>query len=549
MNKTIYVLILLLGFGIYSVNSQSLTTSNLPILKVNTQGKSIVDEPKILSTLELIHKGNGLLNSINDPANIYKGFAGIELRGSTSKDFFPKKPYGFETWKDSLGNDQKVSLLGMPAEADWVLNASYNDKTFMRDVLTYDLVNKMGRYATRTRYCEMVLNNDYQGLYILMEKIKRDKNRVDISSLKTTDNTGEDVTGGYILKIDKTSGSPSKNWTNNTNTPFGNYKTFFQVEYPKITDITQLQFEYIQKYVNDFEAALLSPDFQSPQAKWREMCDLDTFIDYFLITEFVKNVDGYRLSTFFYKEKSSKGGKLKMGPAWDYNLAFGNADYYDGYKSTGWQYKINDIALPKGDTYPAPFWWQQLAQDSIFKTKTVKRWEVLRKTTFNPDNINKWIDSTATVLEPAMKRNFNKWPSVLGKYVWPNYYVGSTYQDEVNWIKEWIRTRTLWLDSQFQTFALTLSNEDFLEKEKPIKVFPNPVESETTLEYQVFKKGNVSIILHDMNGKIIRTLVEEFQNTDAYQIPLNLGNLSTGSYILNYQLDGIPIERVKLFKK
>lgn len=548
MNKTIYILILLLGFGIYPVNSQSLTTSNLPILKVNTQGKSIVDEPKILSTLELIHKGNGLLNNINDPANIYKGFVGIELRGSSSKDLFPKKPYGFETWKDSLGNDQKVSLLDMPAEADWVLNATYNDKTLMRDVLTYDLVNKMGRYATRTRYCEMVLNNDYQGLYILMEKIKRDKNRVDISSLKTTDNTGEDVTGGYIIKIDKTSGSPSKNWTNNTNTPFGNYKTFFQVEYPKITDITQPQFEYIQKYVNDFEVALLSPDFQSPQAKWREMCDLDTFIDYFLITEFVKNVDGYRLSTFFYKEKSSKGGKLKMGPAWDYNLAFGNADYYDGYKSTGWQYKINDIALPKGDIYPAPFWWQQLAQDSIFKTKTVKRWEVLRKTTFNPDNINKWIDSTATVLEPAMKRNFTKW-SVLGKYTWPNYYVGSTYQDETNWMKEWIRTRTLWLDSQFQTFALTLGNEVFLEKEKPIKVFPNPVESETTLEYQVFKKGNVSIILHDINGKAIKTLVDEFQNTDTYQIPLNLGNLNTGSYIINYQLDGIPIERIKLFKK
>ncbi len=549
MNKTISVLILLLGFGIYSVNSQNLTSSNLPILKINTQGKSIVDEPKILSTLELIHKGNGQLNYISDLANIYKGFIGIELRGSSSKDLFPKKPYGFETWKDSLGNDQKVSLLGMPSEADWVLNATYNDKTLMRDVLTYDLVNKMGRYATRTRYCEMILNNDYQGIYILMEKIKRDKNRVDISSLKTTDNTGEDVTGGYIIKIDKTSGSPSKNWTHSISTPFGNYKTFFQVEYPKISDITQPQFEYIQKYVNDFEVALLSPDFQSPQAKWREMCDLDTFIDYFLITEFVKNVDGYRLSAFFYKEKSSKGGKLKMGPAWDYNLAFGNADYYDGYKSTGWQYKINDIALPQGDTYPAPFWWQQLARDSIFKTKTVKRWEVLRKTTFNPDNINKWIDSTAAVLEPAMKRNFDKWPNVLGKYVWPNYYVGSTYQNETSWLKEWIRTRTLWLDSQFQTFALTLGNEALYEKEKPIKVFPNPVESETTLKYQVLKKGNVSIVLHDINGKVVKTVVEEFQNADTFQIPLNLSYLSAGSYILNYQLDGIPIERIKLFKR
>lgn len=549
MNKTIYVLILLLGFGIYSANSQTLTTSNLPILKVNTQGKTIVDEPKILSTLELIHKGNGLLNSINDPANIYKGYAGIELRGSSSKDLFPKKPYGFETWKDSLGNDQKVSLLGMPAEADWVLNAIYNDKTFLRDVLTYDLVNKMGRYATRTRYVEMLLNNDYQGLYILMEKIKKDKNRVDISSLKTTDNTGEDVTGGYILKIDKTSGSPSKSWTNATTTPFGNFKTFFQVEYPKITDITQPQFDYIQKYVNDFEAALLMPDFQSPQARWREMCDLDTFVDYFLITEFVKNVDGYRLSTYFYKEKSTKGGKLKMGPAWDYNLAFGNADYYDGYKSTGWQYKINDIALPKGDTYPSPFWWQQLAQDSIFKTKTVKRWEMLRKTTFNTENINKWIDSTTATLQPAMQRNFIKWPNVLGKYVWPNYYVGSTYQDEVNWMKEWIRTRTLWLDSQFQEFALTLGNEQILEQNKPLKLFPNPVENETKVEYKVFKKGNVSINLYDLNGKLIKVLVDEIQNTDTYQLSLSLENQATGTYIINYHIDNIPIDRIKVLKK
>ncbi len=549
MNKSICVLSILLSFSFYSGNSQILTTSNLPILKVNTKGRNIVDEPKILATMQLIHNDKGGQNNVNDIPNVYNGLIGIELRGSSSQDLFPKKPYGFETWADTTGKSRKISFLNFPEESDWVLNATYNDKTLMRDVLTYDLVNKMGRYATRTRYCEMLVNNDYQGLYILMEKIKRDKNRVDISSLKITDNTGDDVTGGYILKLDKTSGSPSKNWTNNTTTPFGNYKTFFQVEYPKYADISQPQFDYIQKYVNDFEAALLAPDFKSPQAKWREMCDLDTFIDYFLITEFVKNVDGYRLSTFFYKEKITKGGKLKMGPAWDYNLAFGNADYYDGYKSTGWQYKVNEIALPKGDIYPAPFWWQQLAQDSIFKTKTVKRWEALRKTTFNTENINKWIDSTASGLEPAMKRNFNKWPNVLGKYVWPNYYVGSTYQDEVNWLKEWIRIRTMWLDTQFQTFALTLGNENMAEREQPIRVFPNPIESQTTIDYQVFKKGNVSIILYDINGKTIKTLVDEIQTSNTYQLSVSLENLSAGTYILNYLIDGIPVERVKLLKK
>lgn len=549
MNKNIFSLSIVLVLSSWVSFGQSLTTSNLPILKINTQGKTIPDEPKVLANMELIHNGNGNTNNINDPANIYNGLAGIELRGSTSKDFFPKKPYGLETWADESGKSAKISPLGLPEESDWVLNTSYNDKTFLRDVLTYDLVNKMGHYATRTRYCEMILNNNYEGLYILMEKIKKDKNRVDISTLKATDNSGDDVTGGYILKIDKTSGAPSKNWTNTNVTPFGNSKTFFQVEYPKFADITTQQFEYIKNYINAFETALLASDFDSPVAKWREMCDIDTFVDYFLITEFVKNVDGYRLSTYFYKEKNTKGGKIKMGPAWDYNLAFGNADYYDGYKTSGWQYKINDIAIPQGDVFPAPFWWQRLAQDSEFRAKAANRWVELRKSVFKTENINTWIDSTALNLQPALKRNFSRWPNVMGKYVWPNYYVGSTYQNEVDWLKDWISTRTSWLDSQFSEFNLTLANEPLAQKETPIKVLKNPIESDSKVEYQVFKKGKVKLSLYDLNGNVIQSLVDEIQNTDIYLLPLNAENLSKGMYILDYQLDGMPIERVKLIKQ
>ena len=549
MNKNISNFVIALLLSTSFCFGQSLTSSNLPILKINTNGNAIPDEPKILANIEFIHNGNGRLNNVNDPANVYKGLAGIEQRGSSSRELFPKKPYGLETWADVSGKSLKISPLGLPEESDWVLNASYNDKTFLRDVLTYDLVNKMGRYATRTRYCEVVLNNNYEGLYILMEKIKKDKNRVDISTLKSTDNTGDDVTGGYIIKIDKITGGYSRDWVSPNNTPFGNYNTYYQIEYPKASEITEQQFSYIKNHVTDFEKALLAPDFDSPVAKWREMCDIDTFVDYFLITEFVKNVDGYRLSAYFYKEKNTKGGKIKMGPAWDYNLAFGNADYYDGYKTSGWQYKINDIAIPQGDVFPAPFWWQRLAQDSEFKAKAANRWIALRKTIFKTENINSWIDSAAAPLQDALKRNFSRWPDVMGKYVWPNYYVGSTYQNEVDFLKDWIRTRTSWLDSQFSEFGLTLANEPFQSKETPLKVLKNPIENDSKIEYQVFKKGKVTLSLYDLNGKVVQLLVDEIQSTDTYLLPINADNLSKGTYILDYQLDGIPVERAKLIKQ
>jgi hypothetical protein len=548
--KSIFIFSFLFIITLSFVNGQSFTSSNLPILKVNTNGKSIVNEPKILADMELIYNGIGKINTLTDKPNAYLGKMGIEFRGSTSQQLFPKKPYGIELWVDSTEKTRKVALLGMPEESDWVLNATYNDKTLMRDVLAYDLANRMGRYATRTRYCEMVINNNYEGIYILMEKIKKDKNRVDISTLKLTDNAGDDVTGGYILKIDKTEGSKSKTW-NTTLTVLGqNYTIPIQVDYPKATDITDAQFNYIKKYVTDFETSLKGTDYLNNKALWRDMIDLDSFVDYFLITEFTKNVDGYRLSTYFYKDKDSKGGKLKMGPAWDYNLSFGNADYLDGYKPTGWQFKVNDLAIPAKDTYfLSPNWWERLAVDSTFRYKASKRWEVLRKTAFNPDRISSWMDSTANTLQEPRVRNFSRWTGVLGKYVWPNYYVGATYQDETTWMKNWIRQRTEWLDTQLKIFGLPLANEEDITNKSPLRVFPNPTESETTIEYDVLKKGRVKINLYDLTGKLIKTVLDEDKNIKTYQVKLNYEGLSSGMYLVDYQIDDVPVERLKVIKK
>lgn len=543
--QTMKKLFLLTFIGIlchHFVIAQTLDQSNLPILKITTKnGATIPDEPKILGTLQLINNGNGRVNTPNDTPTGYDGYLGIELRGSTSKDFFPKKPYGFELWADTTGKSQKIAFLGMPEESDWVLNASYNDKTFMRDALTYDISNRMGRYSTRTRYCEITLNGRYDGLYLVMEKIKRDKNRVNISSIKTTDSTGDALTGGYILKIDKVNGSPAWSWKNTIGTP----SVLFQVEYPKYADLTSKQLTYIKGWMTTFEKELYANTALDKDAAWRNMIDMDSFIDYFILTELTKNIDGYRLSTYFYKDKDSKDARLKMGPAWDYNLAYGNADYYEGYKTTGWQYQINALASPTGDIYLSPFWWSKLVQDEDFRTKASTRWGELRKSILSTDRINQWVDSTATIIAPAVARNFKRWPGVLGTKVWPNYYVGTTFQDELNFMKDWIRSRCLWLDGQFQSKSLVLGTEAFFEPKQSLTIFPNPISSQSQVKYEVLLKGHVEINLYDLSGKKVHEVVNENQSVGEYQAPFNK-LLPQGIYILDYRIGGIPVDRIKV---
>ena len=174
------------------------SSSNLPIIIIKTNNTGIPDEPKVPATMQIIDNGPGNMNHIDDEPNDYNGQIGIELRGQTSQ-FFPKKPYGFETW-DDLGQDQNVSILGMPKENDWVFHNPFSDKSLIRNAISYSIAGKIMDYAPRVRMVEMVLNDDYRGVYLLTEKIKRDKNRVNITKLTPE---SEDVSGGYILKFDK----------------------------------------------------------------------------------------------------------------------------------------------------------------------------------------------------------------------------------------------------------------------------------------------------------------------------------------------------------
>jgi hypothetical protein len=301
--------------------------------------------------------------------------------------------------RDANGDGVEAPLLGMPKEEDWVLFAPYNDKSLLRDVLAYKLGRDQNRYAPRTRYCEVVLNGEYMGVYVLIEKIKRDKNRVDINKLDPVEITGDNLTGGYIIKIDKATGSGGDGWSSTFPPPLrGNDQLInFLYEVPKSEDIVPEQKQYIQQYVTDFETALASTTFTDPVNGYAKYMDAGSFIDYFIINEVSKNVDGYRISTFLHKKRDSDGGKIYMGPVWDYNLGFGNANYCTSGTTDGFVLEFNEVC--PDDWWLIPFWWKRLHEDPAYQAQLEARWTSLRGGPLSISTIHTYIDSVATVSE------------------------------------------------------------------------------------------------------------------------------------------------------
>ena len=412
----------------------------LPQIIVDTNGGTIVDEPKISAEITI------------SEADIvtYDGNIGIEFRGATSQTF-PKKSFGLETW-DANNEDINVSLLGFPEEEDWILYGPYSDKSLMRNILIYDLSRDIDMYASRSKFVELTINNEYQGVYVFMEKLKRDSQRIDINKLKDDENSGEDLTGGYILKIDKTAGTNLGDGYNDLNSFTSPYappnasvgqEINFLYEYPDAEDITVEQKAYISSYITDFENALASNDFKDPITGYSAYIDVPSFIDFFLLNEISNNVDGYRLSTFMHKDKN---GKLKMGPIWDFNLAFGNADYCGGGNTNVWAYKFNERC--SGDFWLVPFWWDRLLQDPAFVAELKARWNALRSGAFSENSILAKISSYKDTLEKAgaIDTNFETW-EILGVYLWPNNFVGNSFLDENNYLSGWAMDRLTWMDN------------------------------------------------------------------------------------------------------
>jgi len=532
------------------------TSSNLPIIVLDTHGANIpYDNPRIVADMGIIYDSLGGRNNLTDPFNNYSGKISIEIRGSSSSGW-SKKSYSFETENDD-GSNNNVSLLGMPSENDWVLYASYYDRSFLRNVLVDHFAREMGWYASRTRYCELVLNGEYKGIYVLMEKIKRDKNRVNISKLLETDISGDNVTGGYIIKIDKDPWEPGFE-SKYRAFPGASQKIKYQYHYPKGDKILPEQEQYIQNFVNDFEDAMQSDSYAEIHSGYPKYLNVPSFVDNFILNELSRNVDGYRLSSYFYKDKDSKGGKLTAGPVWDYNFSFGNVGYYNGELVAGWQllYFTDNLAFNQNDSFQEPFWWKKLLFDTTFVHRIIDRWWVLRSDILDPVNFNSFIDAVADTLSEAKDRNFEIWigpgEPKLPEDGWfpPTYPIDNlhTYSDEITYLKSWIADRINWIDQNI---------EDLLKIPKPPTLYgfvvgqnyPNPVVSETTLFYEIPRTLHVSIIIYNMLGEKVTTLVDKFQDSGKYSVNWIPKGLANGLYIYEIKAGGFRATRKMIIRR
>lgn len=516
------------------VTAQAKSPSNLPLIVIETSGQSIPDYPKINAWLRVIDNGPGVINNQFQHGTDYDGNMGIAVRGQSSQ-MFPKKSYSLEL-RTKAGADTIASLLGMPAEGDWVLYAPYSDKTLLRNALTFYLGSEMGEWQPRNRWCEVYLDGNYIGIYQLMESIKRDSNRVDISKLKPDEISGDDLTGGYIIKADKVDDSesdmyfqitPSLHYHNSDN-----YR--FTYVYPKHDEISEAQKSYIKKFLTDAENSLNGSSFSDPSKGFRKYLDVKSFVDFQIIQELVNNVDGYRFSTFFYKDKDSNGGKLHAGPLWDFDLCYGNEDFTDFNLETDiWLFSKFE------DRYGGRIhWWARMMEDLSYRSVFISRWRELRKGAFHTDSIMRYLNNTIEYLSESIDRNFTRWP-VIGQYVWPNYFIGETYEDEVFYLKDWITERVNWMDANIM-IAENVS-ENYSKNE--ILVFPNPARDKINLYFYLTFSNDIRIEICDMLGRKVFHDNLKPENQGYQYLGLDISKFASGYYILQVFQDDRRIGR------
>ena len=517
--------------------------SNLPLAILGSFGRQIDSGEKIPAVFHVAGGDRAGRVSLRGPVETGSRVL-VNQRGRASTRY-PKHSYTLKLI-DEVDEFRNMAILGMPKDADWILYAPYPDKTMMRDVLAYELSNQVGRWAPRTRFIELfvlehegkVTREDYVGVYVLEERVKRDGNRVDVTALQPDDNTGFAVTGGYIFKKDhsernlgpavapgyppfeastssktgfptgpggfpadpagflppyrgstrSSSSSSSSRSSSSSSRPKtsivtnivgapmvvkkessvtrsimvdeeGNetimmdeedasidtsFKTtvltnrFYYVD-PEPDEITGVQRAWLMNHLEETERAIGGPNFKDPATGYAAYLDVDSFIDYHWLVEVTKNVDGFRFSTFYHKDR---GGKIKMGPLWDWNLSFGNCNGKQGFMPDRWLWpQLDDREYS---------WFRRLFEDPDFSQKFIDRWTELRATVFAETNMLGRVDAMARYLDEAQKRNFERWP-ILGVTITPNWFVADTYGEEVAWMKDWIAKRLAWIDAQFVT--------------------------------------------------------------------------------------------------
>lgn len=458
-------------------------TYDLPLIIVNTQNGKTLEKgaDKIPATMRILDKGT---NSVADSSKGEKYNIGIKIRGQTSADF-PKKGYGVElkarpctNVADTACHDTSLKVLGMPKNADWVFHGPYVDKTLIRNALAHWLYQRTGRYSSRFKFFELYLNGQYKGVYLLLEKIKRAKARVHIAKLKDEDISDDEVTGGYVLSVDKVE-------NNSTN---GLDKVGFKskdgspvvMRSPKKEKTNKAQQDYIKNFFNSIEQKCDNGDVTTNGCS--DILDLDAAVDYIMHEDVTNNTDAYICSFYMFKDKDSKGGKLQLGAPWDFNLGFGAYQRVGGEKTDGW--RVPQSAKSGSGEWFVAKWIQNLWSNNTFQQMYKARWAELRSGVWHTKNVDHFIDSLKTVLKKAADRNFERWPNLgqasgtcdadpmesgnnngnngnNGWNMWGgggmggfcmgmkmNYYNEPTWDAEIEHLRKYVKQRFAWIDQQ-----------------------------------------------------------------------------------------------------
>ena len=359
---------------------------------------------------------------LEDPDNAYSTVDKIECamqikgRGNSSWGM-PKQPYRVKL-------ESKQSVLGMPANRDWVFLNNYSDKSLLRNIVAMELSRIVGMtWTPRCTNIELYLNNEYRGVYCLIEHKEVAKDKVNIDVVKPED---EDITGDYYLEIESTTDEPTY-----FSTSKGVPMQFKDPEYP-----TEEQLKYIKDYFNNFEKALYGSNSKDPVNGYAKYIDVDSFVNYFIVEELVKNVDGTIFKSDFLTKERDK--KLKFYHLWDFDLTMGNCNYI-GAAGNG----------PEGWLIKNARWYCMLFQDPAFRKKVQDKWnEVYSDLERVPD----FIDKCVAEMGNAPTRNFKKW-DILNVAVWPNVVVPGSYEGEIEYLKDYYTQRLEWMNNAISKFV------------------------------------------------------------------------------------------------
>ena len=392
---------------------------NIPVVSITTDGGAGIYDKKnyVPGYITIVDSEKMYSETASFTARM-----GIRGRGNSTWDW-PKKP-----WKVKL--DAKAEILGMPADKEWALLANYSDRTLVRNLTAMKLSEICGfSWTPRMRSVEVYLNNEYQGVYTLCEHKKVSSDRVDIDLAGENDNEGDALTGGYYLEIESNQDETTCWWTS-----MGVPMMFSDPEVP-----TAPQLEYVKSYFESFEQALRAQDW-SEETGYPKYIDIHSFIDYYIVQELTKNVDGnLRKSSFITKER---GKKMEMYHLWDFDLTLGNCGYFDGSVGNGPEnFWIKDFTPGnwKGEN-----WFNLMMKDPTFVFLLKNRWNELM-----PEfrKIPEFIDDQVFSLDKAQKRNFEKW-SIYESVDWVLFPSLGSYEKEVEYLKEFYTARLQWLNTE-----------------------------------------------------------------------------------------------------